>query len=475
MCRTMILGSLTLAIGCFVTSVYAEQQVKLQSGAMLVGNVSMEGANLVVDVEGAKIEVPFKDVASVTPATTDDAKQADQLLLRGLESHILSKGEHEELSLLAEAFRLAPEDPHVAFWYAPSQVNAGHGKGASEVFEPRRGRIVAAYPGFADRLASQIEERLAVEELPSALVTRLDQIAAAAKYARPIESEMTTYAAYFQLVDQSDEPIEQSAFRVNCSGQDENLESFADGYYLYTFGRGRGYGRSPCRLEVIQPELVSDVVEFNGAAQGAENVGVLRVKRLNDADRRPVVVNVVDPEGKPLSSATVTPSVISRSGGRTDVPPVTTTADGTAKLNLFPNEYSCQVAMPDYSPGSQRILVPADEKQAVTFDVKLFRAISATIKVVWRSKSLIQPGMPQFQNDAVTSGEFEQQVGPNGTAGIVNGRFGPPWVRLVQNGDKVQLQFTEQMNFPQAGLSWVGRWKRDAEKASGGRPPGLGG
>ena len=429
----------------------------------------MDGADLVVDIDGATLRVPFKNVASVSPAANDESKQAAELLIKGLESQLLSDRESKDVGILAEAFRLAPEDPRVAFWYARSLASAGFGKGASEVFEPRKEAIVAAYPGLADRLAKEIEERRAIEQLPAALVKRLDQIAAAAEGANQFGAEQTMYAAYFRLVDQADEPVGRSAFRINCSGQDENLESFGEGYHLFTFNRRNGFGNNPCQLVLTKPELVSDDVEFGGSPYGAENVGVLRVKRLSDADRREVVVHVVDPEGKPLSGATVSLNSISRSGGHEAGPPVTTAADGVAKLQLFPGEYSCQISLQNYSPSSQRVVVPADAKQATSVDVKLFQAITAEIKVEWRSKSMIQPGMPQFQNDAVTTGQFEQQIGPGRPGGMIMGRFGPPWVRLVQDGDEVQLQFTEQMNFPQAEVSWVGVWKREAEAASASR------
>ena len=102
-----IVGCLIAVFGCAAAPAMGQQQVKLQSGATLVGNATLEGANLVVDVDGAKIAVPFKDVASVTPATADEAKRAQQLLVRGLESQILSEREDKDLSLLAEAYRRA--------------------------------------------------------------------------------------------------------------------------------------------------------------------------------------------------------------------------------------------------------------------------------------------------------------------------------------------------------------------------------
>ena len=465
--RTLIFVCSTTVVLTLALITSAEQQVTLRNGTTLVGSVKMDGANLVIEFDGSKVQVPFQDVATVSTAGADNTNQAQRLLLRGLEAELLSDGDNKELGLLAEAHRLAPKDPHVAFWYARGLANSGYGKGASEVFEPQRAAIIAAYPGIADRLSSQIEERLAIEKLPAPLIKRLDQIAEAAKNAGAIAAEKQAYAAYFRLVDQANEPIERSAFQINCNGEDENLESYSDGYFLFTFFRSNHFGANPCQLEISQPGLVSKTFSFQGGTQAAENVGDLRVTRLSDADRQPVVVKVVDASGKPLAGAAVTCNLLSGSGGRAGMLPATTNADGEAKLTLFPNKYYCQVTLKDYCTVSQPIEVASNAAEPTKVEAKLYLSITATIKVVWRAKLSVHPGMPQFGNDAVTTGEFEQHVGSGGRgAAPVGGLFGPAWVQLVQTGNEVQLQFQEQpMGFPnpQGGSSWVGRLDRGAE------------
>ena len=455
-------GCSTLVMLCVAATACAEQQVTLQTGATLVGNVSIEGAELVVDVDGAKLRVPLKEVATVTSASTDASNQAQRLLFKGLEAQLLSGGEEQEVGLLAEAHRLAPDDPHVAYWYARSLANAGFGKGANQVFQPRRAAIEAAYPGIADRLAKQIEERLAVESLPAALVKRLDQIAAAGDRAGAVVAEKNAYATYFQLVDQTNEPIDRSAFQIQCSGENEKLESFPEGYYLFTFFRRPSFGDDACRLEVSQPGLVSKTFEFQGTVNGVENAGVLRVKRLTEAERRSVVVNVVDEEGKPLAGAKVAFSTRGRFSGQEGVSPVTTSADGQAELSLFPNTYNCQISLEGFSPVNESVTAATDAKQPLKVKVKLYRAITATIKVVWRARLAFNPGEPG-RGDAVTTGEFEQHIGTESDNGFRGGPYGPPWVRLMQNGKVVQLQFMEQMYFPQpsSDATWVGRMKVD--------------
>jgi len=455
-----------VAAFCVAAAADGEQQVTLQNGAKLVGEVSMDGSDLVVDVDGAKLKVAFKEVASVTSAKADDANKADALLLKAIETRALAQGEKSDVGLFAEAFRLAPEDPHVAFWYARSLVEAGFGKGASDVFEPRREAIAAAFPGVVDRLADQIDERLQREKLPSGLVKRLDQIEESASHVDPITAEMLTYYSYFRLMDQNGTPIETSAFRVQCHGENEDLESFSDGYHLFTYAKRRNFGDSPCRLEVAQPGLLSEVFEFQGSPRNAKHVGDFQVKRLSDEDRREIVVHVVDPDGKPLPGASVGFTPENQFGRSEGIRPATTSADGEAKLTLYPNHYHCQVSLKDFNPVSQRVVVAADGAPQDTIEVKLYPAIRGAVRVVWRAKIMNHPGMPQFGNEAVTTGEFELQAG--GAAPVFRGGpFGPHCVRLVQTEDNMQLHFTEQIRFANAaGASWVGRLESNEADSS---------
>jgi len=467
--RIWILGCCGIVLLSLALTANAEQQVTLRNGTTMVGNVSNEGADLVVDVDGAKLKVPFADVQSVASLKSGDGNQAQRLLYRALEAQLLSDGENKELGLLAEAYQLAPDDPRIAFWYARGLADAGFGNGAAEVFDPHDVTIAAAYPGAADRLERAIQQRMAYEKLPPKLLKRLDQIAAAAKLKSPLPAEKSSCSAYFRLVDQADKPIERSAFRINCHGEDENLESFDDGYYLFTYMRRNHFGNNPCTLDVSQPGLATETFRFDGSVLEAEDLGVLRVQRMTDADRRPVVVKVVDAEGKPLSGAKVVFTPISSQGGRDGEPPVATNAEGEAKVKLYPNRYSSQINLKEYYPASQTIELPSGGAEPTNIDAKLHLAISATIKVAWRAKLGGHPGMPQFQNDAVTTGDFEQIAGPREAGGppAGGGPFGPAWVRLVQEGDEMKLQFQDQMHFaPGAGPpSWVARLGRSKEQA----------
>ena len=333
--RTSILGWVAVSVGYFAAAAHGEQQVKLENGATLVGNVTMDGADLVVDVDGATLRVPFKNVASVSPAANDESKQAAELLIKGLESQLLSDRESKDVGLLAEAFRLRPKIRASRFgmpvaWRA--RIRQGRERSVRAAKRSDRRGLSGTC-----RSAGEVDRRTASDRTaPSRAREAARPDRGGGGRRNQFGAEQTMYAAYFRLVDQADEPVGRSAFRINCSGQDENLESFGEGYHLLTFNRRNGFGNSPCQLVLTKPELVIDDVEFGGSPHGAENVGVLRVKRLSDEDRRPVVVNVVDPAGKPLAGATVALNSISRSGGHEAGPPVTTTADGAAKLQLFP-------------------------------------------------------------------------------------------------------------------------------------------
>ncbi|MGD9636688.1 MAG: Ig-like domain-containing protein [Pirellulales bacterium] len=454
--RVSTLGSMIVLV-CFAAAANGEQQVKLQSGATLVGNVSTEGSDLVVDVDGAKIPVPFKDVASVTPASQGQARDAERLLIKAIEAQMLTDDEKVDTGLFAEAFRLAPDDPRTAFWYARSLVKAGFGKGANEVFEPRREAIVAAYPGAADRLADQIQERLALEKLPAPLVARLDEISAAAKQPAPINAEKTAYAAYFQLIDQAGEPIERSDFEIQSNGEEGNLESFADGHHLYTFARDRHFGDNPCQLNVSRPGLVSASFSFEGGTRGAQNVGVLKVTRLSEKDRKPVTFKVLDPAGQPLSGATITLNAVRQRGNSDAIAPLQVNADGVASATLYPNQYYCQVSRKAYNPISQPLTVPLEGEEPVAVEAKLYPAIQATIKVEWQARAITHPGMPPVAESSLTSGEFEQTIDGTGAAGMPVGRFGIPWVRLMQSEDQLQLQFMDRSMFGPSEPAWVGR------------------
>ena len=461
MARTLTCGfAMLLLLGLAVTAC-AEQQVTLQSGTTLVGNVTMDGEVVLVDVDGAALRVPLTDVATIAASVSNSPSQARQLLIKGLETQLLYPGKQAAIGLLAEAYRLSADDPQVAYWYARSLAEAGHGRGAEAVFQPHRSAITAAYPGAADELAKTIEQRLATEALPADLVRRLDHLTAAAGRISMASPERVAYAAYFRLVDQNDEPIPATAFRVASTGESRNLESFSDGYYLYTFFRRGSTDPNPCRLELTRIGLVGDTFQFHASATEVENAGEFRVKRLTDADRLPVVVWVVDAHGEPLRDVQVAVNV-SSSGGGERIPPVRTSADGRAEFKLFPASYACQVVRAGYNPGTQRISVAETASQPTNVKVTLYRTISATVRVVWRSQAVDRPDVPSPSGGVVSTGEFNLYVGNRPAASPRSyAASSMRWIRLSQNEDQLQLQLTSEWRYAWRAPSdaWIGRLK----------------
>jgi hypothetical protein len=288
------------------------------------------------------------------------------------------------------------------------------------------------------------------------LVERIDEIAESAKLP-PTDPDKTFYAAYFQIVDQTGKPLERSEFGIDIHRDDAKLETFADGHYLYTYTRNNHFRDNPCRIEISRPGLVSKAFEFEGGERRARNAGVFEVTRLNDSDRKEVEFKVTSASGKPLSGAQVTLTSASRDGHSQSLPPLETNTEGIAKTALYPNNYYCQVSRRNFNAVSQNLVVPLDGKETVAASAKLYPAIQATIEVEWQGKSNFPPGMPRGDGSSLTTGKFEQSIGPGGNNNSHAGRFGPPWVQLAQVDDKLFVKFMDRMHFPNAEAAWVGR------------------
>lgn len=429
----------------------AAQQVTLQSGAVLVGEVSMDGAELVVDVDGAKLRIPFKDVAMVASAGERGEPQAERLLLRALESR-LEYGAGREMGVLAEAYRLAPDDARIAYWYARSMADAGYGKGAREVFQQHREAIAEAYPGLAPQLATLIERRIRLESLPARLVKRLDEIDRASVGAS-FYNDGDLHAAFFRVVDQHGQPLPADAYRISCNGSHEKTETFGDGYVLFTFTRQGNYDQQPCRINIQKSLYRDDSFEFQGERGGAGDAGVFTAYRFGDADRVKAAVAVVDAAEEPLAGVTV--SVTPTRGGDADVAPQTTGDDGATALSVYPGQYVVRGAKDGYNAASESLKISSD---GVPEPVKLtmHRLLVGQAKVQWRMRSVGYPGPPTVGGESVSLGEAEVS-----STDEMRGPYGPgvPWLRFVQNGDKLQLQFASQPYYPNATAEdFVGRY-----------------
>ncbi|NOZ40367.1 MAG: hypothetical protein GXP24_09090 [Planctomycetes bacterium] len=438
-----------------LTVAQAEPLVTLQTDAQSVLKISTEGNQLAIEIDGTKLRFPLADEATSISAATLSSRQANRLLLRGLETQLLYGGKQKEVGLLAEAFRLAPDDARVAYWYARSLVNAGSGKAAQEVLAAHRDAIAAAYPGLSKRLAEQIERRVHLESLPVKLVRAIDKINASVGGSAPFFADKEPRAAYFRLVDQHEQPIEASAFQISCNGQNERRQSFERGYYLFTYLHHRSSNISPCELRVSQSGLQRKTFEFTGAAEGVADAGTFQVKRMGEEDRRPVVVKVVDAQGEPLAGVTVTFN--SSNNRRRSERNLTFKTDeqGHVETRIFPDNYSCYASLTNYNRASQSFEIEPDSLSPNTLKLKLYRLMKASVKIKWRGKIIGNPNLTLSPNDPVSTGEIELHNGVQS-----HPYSSVPWVRLLQKDDQLQLQFTEQTHYGPPGLvggSWIGR------------------
>ena len=225
-----------VALGAAARPAFAQQEVRLKSGGVLLGSATIDGDHAIIQVGDSTIRVPLANVAEVSAVTKADEPQPRRMLLTALEARILSDADKEVVGILAEASRLSPEDPQIAFWYATSLVDAGYGKAAQETLQSNLAAIRKAYPGAADQLASRIEQRLAVEKLPIDLVQRLDHLAAHGRQRESAGSrDQRACYAVFRVVDQRGAPVEVTRNSIQVNGNDEQLEAFTDGYYLLSF------------------------------------------------------------------------------------------------------------------------------------------------------------------------------------------------------------------------------------------------
>lgn len=466
--RSFLFAAATVASLCVISArqASAEQQVTLQSGAVIVGEVTVDGADLVIDVDGAEVRVPFKDVTLVASGDEHGVRQADRLLMRALEAR-LQYGEGRDTGILAEAYRLAPDDARIAYWYARSLVEAGYGEGANDVFQEHRDAIAETYPGIAQQLAGQIRRRVQLESLPSRLVKRIDQIEhASGGVATNDEGDL--HSAYFRLIDQHGEPVPPDAYRISVSGNREKTETFEDGYVLFTFLRRASYDAQPCRIDLQKSSYRAQQFEFHGATDGAADAGEFKAYRYGDADRVAALINVVGPDGKPLAGVSVSAS--SSRGGDAGAEPQTTGDDGFANLELFPGEYSVRGARSGYNSAADQLAIRANQTPD-PMTLTLHRLVGGAARVEWRMRIVGYPGQPAPGGEAVASGEAELS-----TAGESPGPYGPnlPWVRFAQRGDQLQLHFMSQPYYPNATAEdFVGLLQTDEgdDDATGGASP----
>ena len=439
---------------------FAEVEVTLKSGASLVGEVKIVENEAVVKIDDAELKVPLSQIDSIAAVDAGPDRQAQRLLLTALEAKLTKDGGTEVIGLLAEAARLAPNDPHIVYWYATSLADAGYGQAASDIFTKQREAIAAAYPGLSDQLANRIKKRVEMEKMPPALVQRLDALnTLVAKQAA--NAEMRQMAAIFRLVDQDELAIEQADFQIQCNGQDQNLESFDDGYFVYTYNLNRGNEEQPCHLDIIRPGLESKAFDVSASSNRVQDAGKLSVKRYAEDAMKPVRILLTDAAGQPVVAAQVSIQAMSSRGsvsnhtltGETD-------AEGRANIMAFPMKYSYRAQVEGFNPVGGTYDLKPDTKETDELKLQIYRAIQATIRLAWESSSP--------QGGGKTSGESTLNVGSGAPQNYQYGQDPAPWLRPSQQKDRLTLQFVDspfgyQGPFGGAAEAWVRVIKTDDE------------
>ncbi len=445
----------------------AEVQVTLKSGANLVGKVSIEGKEVVVKLEDSELRVPLDEVDSVTSADSGPERQAKRLLLTALESRVAKNEGAEVIGLLAEASRLTPDDPHIAYWYAESLADAGYGQAASDIFTKHREAIGRSYPGLVNQLAKRIERRVEMERLPPALIERLDALNVELGR-QSSNADKRQFAEMFRLVDQDKQPLDRSVFQLQgYQGQEDNIEVYDDGYFLHTYSRHRSNEVKPSKLEVLQPGLEQKTFELQTSPSKVRDAGELVVKRYGDDAKRPIRFQVRKPDKSPLLGAEILVSATGTNGSQTSSnESAQTDVEGVGEVGVFPMRYSYNVKADGYNPVSGSIDVRTDGSDPKPIELVIHPAIRGTIQLEWES-ALMQGG-------GKTTGEATVEVGgPNPHQNV--GANETSWLRPFQQGDELRLQFVDNFfgyhgPFGQAAGGWVRVLEGDEKKPDAAKP-----
>ncbi len=453
--------ALRIAFCCAVGLLIAEplaatEIVSLKTGGTLIGNVSYDGDAIVVEMRDSKVRVPAADVVTVASLDLGPVSKANELLLSALEARLLSGSGMEAVNKIAEAARLAPNDPHVAYWHASLLVEAGFGKAASEIYEGHREAIAKAFPGMADRLAGRIRERVDLEKLPEALVERIDNFNAGGA-SRESQDDTQLVASVFRLVDQEKTPLDRSTFQVQGNFNDQRIEAFEDGYYFFT-GKQNRHSNDASKVVVNQVGLRPSEFELAASADRVPAAKDFVVQRYDDTAKQTYRAVVVDKSGKPIAGAKVVlqPANDRPSPQTGEVPAKLADSEGKVEIQAYPMRYNVMVSASGYKPEGQSVELKegaAQEDQRF----ELYRTINGTVHVAW-----IMEG-PQV-NATITSSEADIEVKDGQPAPAPYDQNGPIWVRPMQVKDQLVLQFNLHQYGPPAPGATFGVWTAEAEE-----------
>lgn len=321
---------------------HAEQQVVLNSGTVLRGTATLEEGKVKVVVGDSTLEVPIADVKSIDVLDEDEKRSAARLLQAALEQGASEGRAKLDYRLLAEARRLDPDSIPIAFWYAFALAEQGQWEGAKEIYSANQEQFAKTYPGLAADLEGRINERVADGKLPEPLRIRLETI----EKQKPVSIsdlqslQSTYYYSLFRLIDQNGKPLAQSDFHIDQNRNDNQLESFEGGYYLFKHEVRNNYSSSTApTLRITKPGFAPFDFQITGTPFDVRKYGDLVVQRLDDSDKKELTVRVTS-GSKPLSNVLITIRPQIRTGGATNEQQELRTDDkGEVTTKLFPFEY----------------------------------------------------------------------------------------------------------------------------------------
>lgn len=443
-----LLGSVTAS---------AEQRVVLESGTVLTGDVAFNGGEVVVKIGGAELQLPLSQVneiapagdAPVAPAEVTDAIRAERMVANWLEARALSSnGGGLFNGLLAEAYRLDPGNPRVAYWYADSLLLNGMGVGARTVVESHREAIAEAYPVVLPQLEKRIAERCQLEEAPSDFVAAVDRLNKEMGSQSQLQGDSYLIASAFRLLDQEGEPIGKSSFRVDGNGNNESVEAFGQGYYVCTYTIRRNSGTRRCVLSCTDAELEQGKeLDVDGSVLSVKMLGDLTVRRRDPSDLVKTAIKVLDAEGEALREATVTIYASSRSSSSASRKVVISDAEGLAESELYPGRYRLTVHAPGYTPVNSSLNVTGGKTREHKIQVQLDKVLQGEVRIAWR--------VLDAQRGA--KGEVQESRFPMTQAGFMGHSHGMEWLRVTQLRKKLLAHIGNGHYGPMAGLgnSWI--------------------
>ena len=407
----------------------AAQKITLKSGTVLVGEVKMDGDGVIIEIDGSQLRSSFAEIVSIVPEGSGDSVGAQRLLLRSLESTVLRGAKNQDPELLAEAYRLAPQDPQIAFWYAFALESSGEGIAAEAVISGHQQAIEQAYPGAAGRLVKRINRRVELEKLPQRLVKTLDRYNELAKTEDSKNSNHVYEYALFQLVDQHDAPIRKEEFQLNVSGNNRELLDFPEGYYLHRYQRYRN-NQSRVQLQITALGLEPKSFSVSGSSFEVRDLGKLSVKRYAEEEKRAVEIWLLDGKGEPAANASLRIAAYNQRGSYASQQ-LQASENGLVEALLFPAQYNLSASGHRLNSISKRITITkakkGEDKPFGPIEFKLHRSKSARLRVAWWSEDIKGSG-------EVIKGEKVVNV-VNGS--IRNDRQSPGWFRAFQVGDQL--------------------------------------